>query len=430
VVFTGTLNRVLITEEGIPSSVVGWLLSLSLFVAPIRVLLGAKSDGQKKKFGYRRMPYVWYGSMMVFAGLSAAPFSLIFLSKSSAMGQGTTPFWLGVALSSFIFLVYAIGVHIAQTGYLALVTDIIPKNDRHNAVAFLWIALIIGQIVSALVIGWYLQDYQPFRLIQVMQTSSLVFVGLAVAAVWKQDRAQTLDGDEETELSRVRTVLSSGRNRLFFLTVFIGTFAITGQDVLLEPYGGQILNMSVTQTTLLTALLGTGMLVAMLIASRVHRNFASPLQLAMIGCFIGLISMSLIISTSVHRLVPVFVLGTFTIGVANGLFLISTLSIVMRLAEIKTAGLFVGLWGLVQTTATGIGILIGGLTRDAAIRASTNLEFGYTAFYGIEWVLLIVTLALLWVMLRNRKSIENANAQQSIPQRDSVFAGLTDIPGG
>lgn len=427
VVFTGTLNRVLIAEEGIPATVVGWLLSLSLFVAPIRVLLGARSDGQRKSFGYRRLPYVWYGSMMVFAGLSAAPFSLLFWSKSSQIGAGTTPFWIGLVFSTFIFLVYAIGVHIAQTGYLALVTDVIPRNDRHNAVAFLWIALIVGQIVSSLVIGWYLQDYRPYKLIQVMQTSSLVFVVLAVTAIWKQDRAQTLDGDAETELSKVRAVLANSRNRLFFLIIFVGTFAITGQDVLLEPYGAQVLNMSVTQTTQLTALLGLGMLSAMLIASRVHRRFSTPLMLAMIGCVIGAAGMLLIISTSSTRSVPTFAAGTFTVGLASGLFLISTLSIVMGLAEVKTAGLYVGLWGLVQTTAVGIGTLIGGLTRDAAVRASSNIVFGYTAFYGIELVLLIVTLGLLWMMLRRRRSDA---ALQPIPQRDSVFAGLTDIPGG
>jgi BCD family chlorophyll transporter-like MFS transporter len=426
VVFNGTLNRVLITEEGIPATVVGWLLSLSLFVAPIRVLYGARSDSERKKFGYRRIPYVWYGSMMVFAGLSAAPFSIMFLSNSSAIGQGTTPFAIGVLLSTIIFLFYAIGVHIAQTGYLALVTDVIPKNDRYNAVAFLWIAFIVGQIISSLIIGWLLEEYTAFKLIQVMQSSSLVFVVLAVASIWKQDRAMMLESDEDTSLNRVRAVLSNARNRLFFLIVFVGTFAITGQDVLLEPYGGQVLGMTVTQTTRLTALLGLGMLSAMLIATRFHRNFAKPLSLAIIGCFVGMVGFILIISTSLHHSVPVFATGAFIIGLANGLFLIATLSIVMNLAETKTAGLYVGLWGLVQTTASGIGTLIGGLTRDAAFRASDSVVIGYTVFYSIELILTLVTVVLLWIMLRNRKATDDTTQ----PQTRSVFAGLTDIPGG
>jgi BCD family chlorophyll transporter-like MFS transporter len=184
--------------------------------------------------------------------------------------------------------------------------------------------------------------------------------------------------------------------------------------------------MTVTQTTRLTALLGLGMLSAMLIATRFHRNFAKPLSLAIIGCFVGMVGFILIISTSLHHSVPVFATGAFIIGLANGLFLIATLSIVMNLAETKTAGLYVGLWGLVQTTASGIGTLIGGLTRDAAFRASDSVVIGYTVFYSIELILTLVTVVLLWIMLRNR----NATDDTTQPQTRSVFAGLTDIPGG
>jgi len=428
VVFTGTLNRVLITEEGVPATVVGWLLSLSLFVAPIRVLLGARSDTTKRKFGYRRFPYIWFGTMMVFSGLSAAPFALLFLSRTSTIGQTSTPFALGMLFSTFIFLIYAIGVHIAQTGYLALVTDIIPRNDRHNAVAFLWVALIIGQIASSLVIGWWLEEYSPFKLVQVLQSSSVIFVLLAIAAIWKQDPAGMIDGSDESNATRLRAVLADGRNRLFFAVVFLGTFAITGQDVLLEPYGGQVLGMSVNETTRLTAVLGVGMLAAMLAAMAAHRRLASPLVLSLAACIAGLIGFGLIISTGLHRSAPIFAVGAGIIGFANGLFLIGTLSIVMALADTQTAGLYVGLWGLVQTTATGIGTLIGGLTRDAAMRASASVTTGYTTFYSIELVLTVITAALLLVMLRRRTvSFEDARARQ---QHSSVFVGLTDIPGG
>jgi BCD family chlorophyll transporter-like MFS transporter len=40
------------------------------------------------------------------------------------------------------------------------------------------------------------------------------------------------------------------------------------QDILLEPYGGEVLGMSVSATTGLSALWGTGMLIAFASASR------------------------------------------------------------------------------------------------------------------------------------------------------------------
>jgi BCD family chlorophyll transporter-like MFS transporter len=170
------------------------------------------------------------------------------------------------------------------------------------------------------------------------------------------------------------------------------------------------------------------MLAAMLTAMAAYRRLASPLVMALAACVAGLIGFGLIISTGIHRSVPMFAAGAAIIGFANGLFLIGTLSIVMVLADTQTAGLYVGLWGLVQTTATGIGTLIGGLTRDAAMRASANVTTGYTTFYSIELVLTVITAALLLVMLRRRTvSVEDARARQ---QHASVFVGLTDIPGG
>jgi MFS transporter, BCD family, chlorophyll transporter len=428
VVFSGTLNRVLINEEGIPATIVGWLLSLSLFVAPIRVLMGARSDAKPKRQGYRRLPYVWYGSTLVFGGLSAAPFSLMFLSKSSVIAQEMMPFAVGVALSTVIFLIYAIGVHVAQTGYLALVTDLIPQRDRHSAVAFLWIALILGQIVSAFVISVWLRDYTPAKLVSIMQSSSMIFAVLAGIAIYGQDKFGVVEGAEEASMPRIRAVLSSARNRLFFGVVFLGTFAITGQDVLLEPYGAQVLGMNVGETTRLTALLGGGMLLAMLLATWLHKRLASPLTLALAACFVGMAGFGLVIGTASMQSVPVFALGAGVIGLANGLFLIATLSIVVALADAETAGLYVGIWGLVQTTATGVGTLIGGLMRDVATRVSASVTAGYLTFYSIELVLCVVTALLLIVLLRAQfgsKALFETRARAG-----SVFAGLTDIPGG
>jgi BCD family chlorophyll transporter-like MFS transporter len=44
--------------------------------------------------------------------------------------------------------------------------------------------------------------------------------------------------------------------------------AFSMQDILLEPYGGEVLGMSVSATTGLTAIWGLGMLIAFAIASR------------------------------------------------------------------------------------------------------------------------------------------------------------------
>jgi BCD family chlorophyll transporter-like MFS transporter len=420
VVFNGALNRVLIAEEQIPAGIVGWLLSLGLFVAPARALMGFRSDREKQTFGYRRLPYAWYGTMLVFCGLSAAPFSLLLLSKASQLNSDV-PFPVAVFFCTLIFLLYALGVHVGQTGYLALVTDLTPKHERSRAMVLLWIALIIGQIISAFAIGFFLEDFHPMKLVQVMQSASVIFLVLAVAAIWKQDRPVTLEDDAEDFSSQVWALLSVRKMRLFFAMLFFGTLGLTAQDILLEPYGGQVLGMSVAATTRLTALWGVGMLVAMLIAWQAIPRLDSPLPVTLMGCLVGLAGFALITAASTAKSVVMFASGTMVVGIANGLFLISTLSLIAYLADIKTAGMYVGLWGLVQTSAAGLAALAGSNLRDAVARLTGDVARGYTIVYMSEMVLIVV--ALVFLMLIPREAfVASARGR-------SAFAGLTEVPG-
>lgn len=421
VVFTGALNRVLIAEEGVPAGVVGWLLSLGLFVAPVRALMGIRSDREKKTFGYRRLPYAWYGTMMIFCALSVAPFSLLLLSKASQLNS-TVPFPIAFIFCTLIFLLYALGMHVGQTGYLALVTDLTPKHQRSRAVTFLWMALLVGQIISAVVIGSYLRDFHPMKLVQVMQTASVLFLVLAVTAIWKQDQPVEIEGDEDGFSKKIWSVMSERRMKLFFAVLFVGTLGLTMQDVLLEPYGGQVLGMSVSETTRLTALWASGMLIAMFIAWRVIPRLDSPLPVALIACLIGLAGFALIIGASMSQFSYGFLAGVLVIGIAGGLFLISTLALIVGLADIKTAGLYVGMWGLVQTSAVGLGALMGSNMRDFVAHLTGSVTQGYTSVYVLEMVLIGATLVLLFVLPRKAFAGHAKGA--------SAFAGLTDIPGG
>lgn len=420
VVFNGAFNRVLIAEEQIPAGVVGWLLSLGLFVAPIRALMGFMSDREKRTFGYRRFPYAWFGTVFIFLALSSAPFSLLLLSKASELNSHV-PFPVGFGMSTFIFLLYAVGLHIGQTGYLAMVTDLTPQRERSRAMAYLWVTFIIGQIISAFIVSAWLEDYHPSKLVQVMQTGAVVFFVLAVAAIWGQEKPIELEDDIDDFSSKVWTLFEDRRMRWFFATLFIGTLGLTAQDVLLEPYGGQVLGMAVSETARLTAVWGIGMLTAMLIAWRVIPRLESPLPVTLVASLLGMAGFGLISSASLSKQVLPFVAGTFTVGVASGLFLISTLSWVVGLANVKTAGLYVGMWGLVQTTASGVGALGGSNLRDLVIRTTGNIAQSYTTVYVAEMALLAVTL-LLFVFVPRELLAARTKGR-------SAFAGLTEIPG-
>jgi BCD family chlorophyll transporter-like MFS transporter len=80
VLLVGTLNRVMIVELKVPASLVAIMISLPLLFAPFRALIGYRSDTHRSHLGWRRVPYMWMGTMLQFGGLSMMPFALLVLS--------------------------------------------------------------------------------------------------------------------------------------------------------------------------------------------------------------------------------------------------------------------------------------------------------------------------------------------------------------
>ena len=76
----GTLNRVMIVELGVPAWWVALSVSLPLVFAPLRALIGYRSDTHPSPLGLRRIPYMWMGSLLMFGGLAIMPFALLLLS--------------------------------------------------------------------------------------------------------------------------------------------------------------------------------------------------------------------------------------------------------------------------------------------------------------------------------------------------------------
>ncbi len=59
VLLIGTLNRVMIVELGVPAWLVAAMVSLPLVFAPLRAVVGYKSDTHRSVLGWRRVPYLW-----------------------------------------------------------------------------------------------------------------------------------------------------------------------------------------------------------------------------------------------------------------------------------------------------------------------------------------------------------------------------------
>jgi BCD family chlorophyll transporter-like MFS transporter len=261
VLLVGTLNRVMIVELGLPATVVGVMIALPLLFAPFRALIGHKSDTHHCELGWRRVPFIWKGTLLQFGGFAIMPFALLVLA---GMGDAQrAPLWIGQAAAALAFLLVGAGAHIVQTAGLALATDLTPPESHPKVVGLMYVTLLVGMMVSALVFGMALADFSPGRLVQVIQGAAVCAIVLNAVAMWKQEprrrhQSQTVRAPDPTFRESWATFCESEHAVRRLVIVGLGTMAFGMADVLLEPYGGQVLNSSVSATTKLTALLALG----------------------------------------------------------------------------------------------------------------------------------------------------------------------------
>lgn len=427
VLINGTLNRVMIVELGVPASLVAIMVALPIVFAPLRALIGFRSDTHRSVLGWRRVPYIWFGTLMQFGGLAIMPFALLLLSEG---GEGTA--LAGRAGAALAFLLVGAGLHTTQTAGLALATDLAPPEARPRVVAFLYMMLLVGMVASALVFGALLSPFGQIALIQVIQGAALVTMVLNIAALWKQEARDPSRTAAHLPRPRFReswrAFLRSGPAARVLVVVGLGTAGFSMQDILLEPYGGQVLAFTVGQTTALTALIAGGTLAGFALAARRLAGGSDPYRLAGVGALTGIFALAGVALAAPLESALLFRVGVVLIGLGAGLFAVGTMTGAMSLAELSGNGIALGAWGAVQATAAGLGIAAGGVLRDlfgalaargALGPALTDPTVGYGVVYQLEILILFATLIAIGPLVRPA-----AAPPAGAPPR----FGLADVP--
>ena len=409
VLLVGTLNRVMIVELGVPATIVAVMISLPLLAAPFRAIIGFKSDIHTSALGWRRVPYIWKGTLLQFGGLAIMPFGLLVVETNNV----GAPVWIGQLGAGLAFLLTGAGLHTVQTVGLALATDLVTEESQPRVVGLMYVMLLVGMIASAIIFGALLQNFSDGRLIQVIQGSAVMTIILNVIAIWKQearDPTKTRAGRDEPSFKESwdSFIVGSGAIRRL-IAVGVGTMAFSMQDVLLEPYGGQVLGLSVATTTRLTATLCLGGLLGFLLASRVLGRGGDPFRMSSYGALIGIPAFAAVILAAPAASPMLFFCGTFLIGFGGGLLSHGTLTATMNHAPEKQRGLALGAWGAVQASAAGFAVAFGGIARDVVNGVSTRNVFGrglsgpatgYSLVYSVEIVLLVITLVSMIPLIR------------------------------
>jgi len=277
-----------------------------------------------------------------------------------------------------------------------------------------------------------LRDYSHVRLIEVVQSAAVVTVVLNVVALWKQEprRPELTRHDRERPAFRDvwRDFVKGGRAGRLLVAVGLGSAAFSMQDVLLEPYGGEILHLSIAGTTTLTAIFAGGSLGGFMLAARLLGRGHDPHLLASMGALIGIVAFSAVIFSDPLGSAALFRTGTCLIGLGAGLFAVGTMTAAMNLADAGQSGLALGAWGAVQATAAGVAIALGGAIRDVVASlaaegalgpALTGPSIGYGVVYHLEIALLFITLAAIGPLVRH--------TGHAAENRPSKF-GLAEFP--
>ncbi len=413
VIFSGLLNRIMLSELAFPGLLVGGALAFEQFVAPSRVLFGQISDAHPLASRHR-VPYVLIGTAF-FCLLAVLSVPLIF-RVSRLLEAGAQPgVALGIAALCGLFALYGLAVSLATTPYLALVIDRTTERERPRAVGIIWCMLTVGIVIGAVSIGLSLRSLDGVNdpvLLQATLSRFMVIVAsvvmlLTVLATWGmepsvRERPEGMAPGREDAIGLVQSwalITSSRQVLIFFSFLILFTLALFLQDPVLESYGAQVFAMPIAATAQLNAFWGVGTLVGLLIGGLWVVPRLGKMATARLGCQLIALSLLLLLLAGLTARIPFLQAVMVLFGLAAGIGTNSALCLMLDLTLPQAAGTFVGVWGMAQALSRAMGKLIGGGLYDIG-RALPLGDGAYGPFALVLAVELLVALAALLLLSR------------------------------
>lgn len=387
VLINGVLNRVMIHDLNILASLVAVLVVLPYFLSPLQVWVGQHSDTHPIA-GYRRTPYILLGLLLCIGGTVLTP-------RAAMLMPGNLP--LGLLLGALAFGAWGVGYNLAVVSYLSLASDLSEEHQRSRTIAIMWFMMIVSIIITAIITGRALAQYDPAKLLRVFNIGGLVALGIAALGLVGLEPRGNLPASQSRASQRaaLRAVMDNAQARRFFVYLILLLAAILGQDILLEPFGAQAFGMSVAETTQLTATWGGATLIALLLQGLLLSRWLSKKAGALLGGLLATAGLLLIAASGILQMQPLFVPGIFALGFGTGIATSTNLALMLDMTTPEQVGLFIGAWGLADALARGAGMLLGGVLRDVVTAATGNPSSGYITVFLLEAILLAGSLLLL-----------------------------------
>ena len=416
VLTTSTLNRVMVVELSLAAVIPGLLVGLHYAVQISRPLWGHGSD-----LGGNRTRWILGGiAVLAMAGTGAAASTLL-VAQSFALA-------MVVAAIAFTFIGFGIGA--AGTSLLALLASRTAPARRPAAATIVWMMMIAGIVVTAIISGILLDPFSLSRLVVITAGAGTIAFALSVIAVWGVERKAepiTSASAENAVASNFREALAETwadpEARLFTIFVFVSMLAYSTQDLILEPFGGLLFGLTPGETTRISGVQHGGVLLGMalvgiagsLLANRKPQILRS---FTVWGCLLSALALGgLALGASLAPQWPLKA-NIFLLGAANGAFAVAAIGSMMVLAGAgggNREGIRMGVWGAAQAISFGLGGFMGTVLIDITRKLTHDDANAFFAVFSFE-AMLFVLAAILATRIR-----AGARAEQNAAFGDSLM---------
>ncbi len=381
---SGTLNRIMIVEMQLSALLVSVLVSSQNLFSPIQVFMGAWAD--KHPIGGRhRAPWILLGGLMATCGSYLTPHLVDWIP-----GGGL---W-GLLIAFAAFAIWGIGVNLASVSYLSLLSELSAENEswRSNTISIMWTAMILSAIFAGISISRLLEPYSEAALYMVFGAIwiiSTAFVLIGVIGVEpRRAVGQRVKSDAQGMLASMSVLTNNPSAKRFFVYLLLVLIGVRAQDVLLEPYGGDVMHLSISTTSRLESIWGVGVFITLIGGLWLMRRIGKR-AVANLGAYLSALAFLLIILCGVLQLERWFTPVVLLLGLGGGLMTISNLSFMLEMIVPEAAGLYIGAWGVANFAGQAIGNIGSGFLRDLMLTLSGSPLLGYATVFGLEAISLL-----------------------------------------
>lgn len=404
VLTTSTLNRVMVVELALPAMIPGALVGLHYALQVMRPRMGYGSD-----VGGRRTPWIIGGMVMLGSGGVIAAVATAWMSVQPVPA-------IGLAVIGFLFI--GLGVSAAGTSLLVLLAKRVDATRRPAAATIVWLMMIAGFAITAILAGKNLDPFSPQRLVAVAAVVSAIAILVTVLAV------AGIEGHEPAAASRRETsgpakppfkaalieVWKEAEARQFTIFVFVSMLAYSAQDLILEPFAGSVFSMTPGQSTKLGGIQHAGVFAGMLVVAVLGsvvggRWFGSLKAWTVGGCLASAVALLGMSGAGLVGTSWPLQANVFALGVSNGAFAIAAIASMMTLASNgreQREGVRMGLWGAAQAIAFGIGGFAGTMASDVAQYLIGTASTAYACVFALEAGVFLVSAILASQIGRSR----------------------------